>query len=34
MEANLCFMLDSRHVMKVICAYQLDVAVNVCFMKS
>jgi len=34
MERNLCLMQDTRHVMKVICPYQLDVAVNVCFMKS
>jgi len=34
MESNLCFMLDSRHVMKVIYPYQLAVVVNICFMKS
>jgi len=34
MEMNLCFMLDSRHVMKVIYPYQLAVAVKICFMKS
>jgi len=34
MERNLCFILDSRHVMKVIYPFQLAVAVNICFMKS
>jgi len=34
MKRKLCFMLDCRHVMKVIWPYQLDVADNVCFMKS
>jgi len=34
MERNLCFMLDSRHVKKVISPYQLAVAVGICFMKS
>jgi hypothetical protein len=28
LERNLCFMLDCLHVMKVICRYQLDVAVT------
>jgi len=34
MKSYLCFVLDSRHAMKVICPYQLAVAVKVCFIKS